>query len=153
MEEHPRIVVTAMIEHQGRFLIISRPSDKKNFPGMWAFPGGKVELGETLLDALRREVREETGLEIKNESAFLNTFFDGNLVGAAFLVRAVNGNFKLTPEAIDYKWVSSTEELKGLKCIPGIHNHLVDAMKALERGVFTSLDDMNLLKENYLNRK
>ncbi|MGC8560262.1 MAG: (deoxy)nucleoside triphosphate pyrophosphohydrolase [Phycisphaerae bacterium] len=46
-----------------RLLIARRPTDK-HVGGMWEFPGGKRETGESIEDALRREIREELGIEI-----------------------------------------------------------------------------------------
>lgn len=57
--------VVAVIEDQGRFLIQKRPPTGL-FAGLWEFPGGKRNRGEGLVEALRREVREEVGAEIKN---------------------------------------------------------------------------------------
>ena len=55
--------VVAVIREGGRVLIQRRP-EKGLLAGLWEFPGGKVEPGETLKDALKREIREELGLEI-----------------------------------------------------------------------------------------
>jgi A/G-specific adenine glycosylase len=57
--------VVAVIEKDGRILIQKRPS-RGLLADLWEFPGGKVERGESLTAALRREVREELGAEIKN---------------------------------------------------------------------------------------
>ena len=54
-------VVAAVISRSGQLLLCSRPTDKP--PAGWEFPGGKVEAGETLRAALRRELREELGIE------------------------------------------------------------------------------------------
>lgn len=65
-------VVAAIIWHDGapaadgRFLIARRPLDGL-LGGLWEFPGGKQEKGETLPDTLRREIREELGIEIVPE--------------------------------------------------------------------------------------
>jgi 8-oxo-dGTP diphosphatase len=48
---------------QGRFLLTSRPEGKV-YAGYWEFPGGKLEAGETVEQALRRELREELGITI-----------------------------------------------------------------------------------------
>jgi A/G-specific adenine glycosylase len=58
-------VVVAVIEKDGRVLIQERPAGGL-LAGLWEFPGGKVEPGESLTAALRREIREELGAEIKD---------------------------------------------------------------------------------------
>ncbi len=61
--EH-RIVVAVITDSSGQMLIQKRPENGL-LGGLWEFPGGKVEKGETLPDALRRECREELGVEVK----------------------------------------------------------------------------------------
>ncbi|MBP7707508.1 MAG: A/G-specific adenine glycosylase [Candidatus Aminicenantes bacterium] len=56
--------VVAVIERRGRFLIQER-AEKGLLAGLWEFPGGKVEPGESPRAALRREVREEVGIEVR----------------------------------------------------------------------------------------
>ena len=57
-------VVAAIIVRDSRLLICQRRRDKA-FPLKWEFPGGKVEAGESLTDALRREILEELGVTIE----------------------------------------------------------------------------------------
>jgi len=57
----PVLTVDAIIEIEGGIVLIKR----KNPPPGWAIPGGFVDYGETLEDAVRREAKEETGLDIK----------------------------------------------------------------------------------------
>ena len=57
------VAVGVLIDHQGRFLLTSRPEGKV-YAGYWEFPGGKLEPGETVERALRRELHEELGIEI-----------------------------------------------------------------------------------------
>jgi 8-oxo-dGTP diphosphatase len=59
---HPAVGVGAVVVRDGKVLLIKRAHEPRK--GEWSLPGGIVELGEGLLEALRREVREETGLEI-----------------------------------------------------------------------------------------
>lgn len=60
---HPIPAVAAIIVEDGRILLVKRGVEPSK--GKWSIPGGSVEWGESLTDALRREVREETGLEIE----------------------------------------------------------------------------------------
>lgn len=85
-------VAAAVVERDGCFLLTRRP-DGTHLEGHWEFPGGKCEAGETLESCLRREMREELGVEIairgerlavrRHEGGRTLTihFFDVSLVG------------------------------------------------------------------------
>ncbi len=57
------VAVGILVDGQGRFLLTSRPPGKV-YAGFWEFPGGKLEPGETVEQALRRELQEEIGVTI-----------------------------------------------------------------------------------------
>jgi len=57
------VAVGVLIDPDGRFLLTSRPEGKV-YAGYWEFPGGKLEAGETVEQALRRELIEELGITI-----------------------------------------------------------------------------------------
>lgn len=58
------MVVGAVIFRQGKILLLQRSSAERTFPNMWELPSGRREVSEKTEDALMREVREETGLDI-----------------------------------------------------------------------------------------
>jgi 8-oxo-dGTP diphosphatase len=58
------VAACALVDTDGRVLIAQRPQGKQ-LAGLWEFPGGKVELGETPEECLVRELREEIGIETK----------------------------------------------------------------------------------------
>ncbi|MFN9708769.1 MAG: NUDIX domain-containing protein [Burkholderiales bacterium] len=57
------VAVGVLINPEGQFLMTSRPIGKV-YAGFWEFPGGKLESGESVRQALRRELQEELGLRI-----------------------------------------------------------------------------------------
>lgn len=57
------VAVGVLVQPGGRFLLTSRPPGKV-YEGYWEFPGGKIETGETVEEALRRELHEEIGITI-----------------------------------------------------------------------------------------
>lgn len=65
-ETHPLVLVAAvaLLDPEGRVLIAQRPVGKA-MAGLWEFPGGKIEQGESPEDALVRELAEELGIDVK----------------------------------------------------------------------------------------
>jgi 8-oxo-dGTP diphosphatase len=148
---YPNLVLTFLIEWEHSFLLVKRSNDEQNFPGLWAFPGGKVEIGETVVDTLRREIKEETNLDITGEFILLDAYCFGRSTGLAFLVRSKT-NVVIPYEFEDYRWVKALDELQSLLRIPGIDNHLVAAQRSLKRGGWQQLDELLLSEDRYLNR-
>ena len=69
------VVVGVIVDAKGRYLMAQRPQGKV-YAGYWEFPGGKVELGESLEQALTRELKEELGIEVTKSYPWFNQTFD-----------------------------------------------------------------------------
>lgn len=68
-----RSVIT-VLRYRDRFLLAQRREDDDIFPGKWQNIGGKIELGETVEGAIKREIEEKIGLKIKDSPVFLHSY-------------------------------------------------------------------------------
>lgn len=112
------VAVGVLIDREGRFLITSRPAGKV-YAGHWEFPGGKVEAGETVDAALRRELHEELGITIGAAEPWKTTLHDypHALVRLHFCkVFDWHGEFEMR-EAQQMAWQTLPVEVKPL--LPG----------------------------------
>lgn len=69
-------VVAAVVERGGRLLLGRRPAHKRH-GGLWEFPGGKLDKGETIEEAAERELHEELALEVESVGTSLLAIDDG----------------------------------------------------------------------------
>ena len=69
------VAVGILLQPDGRFLLTSRPPGKV-YAGYWEFPGGKLEAGETVLQALGRELHEEIGIAVRQVQAWRSEVVD-----------------------------------------------------------------------------
>ena len=111
----PVVGVGAVIVKDDKALIIKRANDP--YKGQWSIPGGRVELGESLTDAVRREMREETGLEV-SVGPVIEVFEriqrgDGRIryhfVIIDYLCTCDGGTLCAGDDADDAVWVTSSE--------------------------------------------
>lgn len=58
--------IECYVKKDGKYLMLHRHKNKRIMPGVWMAPGGKLEFNEGLFECARREIMEETGLQIKN---------------------------------------------------------------------------------------
>lgn len=104
-------VVGAIIVKNGKILCAQRGYDK-SLPELWEFPGGKIEIGESPSQALKREIREELLLELANdieEFMFTSYEYDFGIVNlTTFICHIQNGELTLT-EHIEIKWLNKIE--------------------------------------------
>jgi mutator protein MutT len=106
-------VAAALIFEAGKLLITQRRAND-HLPNLWEFPGGKVEVGETFEDCLKREILEELGIQIKIGKAveeITHSYPEKTVRLKFFQCRLVSGE----PRAIhcqDWKWVDAEELLQ-----------------------------------------
>ncbi len=114
----PQVGVGAVIENQGEILLVKRAHEPSK--GLWSIPGGLVELGETLRDAAKREMEEETGLVVELEDmidVMDSIEFDDNrrvkyhFVLVDFLAHPATKETRIraSSEVLDAKWLSPSE--------------------------------------------
>jgi mutator protein MutT len=98
-------VLAAVIEQDGSYLVCQRAQHKRH-GGLWEFPGGKVEAGETHFDAARRELAEELDVRVLSVGAAIFSVADP---GSEFLIEFVPTTIQGSPtclEHMDLRWLS-----------------------------------------------
>ena len=108
-----RVVGGVVADNNGRFLILSRKTGDF-MGGIDEIPSGGVELGENIFEALNREIKEETNLDIEKVSAYLGSFDYISGSGKKsrqfnFLVKVTNIDNIILTEHSEYKWQSINE--------------------------------------------
>jgi mutator protein MutT len=103
-------VVAAVIRRAGKILITQRLDDV-HLARLWEFPGGKVEAKESLEAALRREIREELGIDIAVGDEFYTVEHDypGKSVRLHFFNCVINDGEPAALGVADLRWVSPSE--------------------------------------------
>jgi ADP-ribose pyrophosphatase YjhB (NUDIX family) len=124
--ERPYLAVSAAIMRDGKVLVVRRA--RKPALNLYTLPGGAVEAGETLLDAVKREVREETQLAIEpialaGHREVIARDAQGRVerhfVILCFAARWLAGEPVLNEELDDARWLEPSE-LPGLKTTEGL---------------------------------
>lgn len=115
MEPKFFVAAKAIIEHNGKILILREAEsyeDGQN-SGRYDVSGGRIHEGEKIIDALHREVREETGLEIEvddvcavNEWSPIVRGEQWQIIGIFFMCRAISDRVRLSSDHDAYEWIS-----------------------------------------------
>jgi 8-oxo-dGTP diphosphatase len=131
----PYLAVSAAIVRDDRVLIVRRARTPAH--GLYTLPGGGVELGETLEEAVIREVREETALDIApvelvgfRQAIARDTAgrIERHFVILPFAARLIGGEISLNEELAEAHWLLPSE-LAGLKTTEGLAAIVIAAVK------------------------
>ncbi len=135
MSEHltAQIVQTAsLLNANGEALILRTPE------GKWQLPGGRLNAGETWDEGLRREIREETGIEDVQILSIMmvdNWEFRGVLMyGVYFLCRTGQTKVVISNEHTDFRWVKKGDDLDAIDFWHENLRILTDRALAMDRG-------------------
>ena len=128
-----QLAVSAGIFRDGKVLLVRRAREPAK--GVYTFPGGRVEFGESLAEAVAREVREETGLTIEvlglagyREYLPVRTNGLGHFIILPFAARWVSGEVALNDELDDFAWCTPSE-LGGRPITLGLEEIIQSALK------------------------
>ena len=139
--EMHRIVSTAIIHKDGKFLITKRSPNKKVFPNKWTVPGGGMAIDDYICDkpndegcwyfamekSLRREIMEEVGLEVGKLDYLLDLCFirpdNVPVITLSFYAPHRKGKVILSDEDVDFAWVKR-KDLDKYDLITGIREEI-----------------------------
>lgn len=131
--EQPSIGVGVIVINENRVLLVQRGKDPG--AGTWAFPGGRLELGETLAEAATREAYEETGLTIEpGEVIAVRDLIDRDEAGRIrfhyvlidLLAQPVGGTLRPGDDSVAVRWIG-LEDMADLPMAP----HMVEVVRQL----------------------
>jgi 8-oxo-dGTP diphosphatase len=139
MDQKHKLAVKSFIVKDNKLLLLQRNKDNTHKPGEWDIPGGRLEDREDPSIGLRRETKEETGLQIEIVMPIGVQHFvrdDGEMITMIiFLCTPVLGDdVTLSDEHINYEWVDLNSEVEAF---PSWLNHIVDNVNKynLQRGL------------------
>ena len=125
-------VKSFIVNDAGELLLIKRREHDPHTPGAWDVPGGRLEDGEDVMAGLKRETKEETGLEIEIlHQLCIHEFTreDGQEIKmTTYLCRSLSHSVVLSKEHIDYAWLDFS------KAAERIHKAFLEELDVLRAG-------------------
>ncbi len=137
---YPRVGVGAVVLRDGKVLLVKRGQPPRQ--GLWTFPGGLVDLGESIFDAAQRELLEETGVvgepvDVVDVFEIIDRDEEGRVryhyVIAEVLLRYVRGEPRAGDDAADVRWVP-VNALGAPEIGSGVERVVRRALKCEEEG-------------------
>ena len=125
-------VVAAIIHRDGAYFATQRGYGE--FEGMWEFPGGKIEPGESREDALKREIQEELGVDIYIKELLCTTEYDYptfHLTMHCYLCSVASGEIELR-EHKSAQWLTA-ETLDSVEWLPA-DREIIAMLRAMKNG-------------------
>lgn len=128
-----RIAVRGLVfNEQGQILLLRRSRPARGEMGYWELPGGGQDHGESPQEALMREVREETGLEVNVGQPLLVWDYcrhaNLQIIGITFACSVPKGNVVLSEEHDAYEWIEG-QDIEAYKVFP----ELLEELEILKR--------------------
>ena len=115
-----KVCICGVIKNDDKYLIVKRKSDDPNKAGFWEFPSGKVDFGESLNEALSRELLEEVGDDFPEEEIKLIGTSEYTIekedvkrytIQINYLIEVNEApEIELSEEHVDFDWVEETDE-------------------------------------------
>ena len=108
------VACKAIIIRDGKLLLLRRSHCSSFDAGLWELPGGSLTFGESLEEALRREVLEEIGFAVRVGRPLVTWHFLREpywITGVTFLCESDSGSVKLSDEHIDSVWIDARESV------------------------------------------
>lgn len=147
-----QVIVKGVLFDDNSLLLVQRSSDESYFPGFYELPGGKVEKDEDVKDALKREIKEETGLIIEvSELLHSSNDIDKNngkqyisLVFKVYLEDKAKNSINLTESHAAYLWANCENDLESIELTDltrSIMNKLCKVSKNINK--LTNTDNVN----------
>ena len=130
----PIVIATVLVRKEDKVLLVKRGGEP--FKGLWAPPGGGIDLGEPVVDGGKRQLREETGIDAEIEGVqevedYIHHDTEGkveaHLVIIRLLGRYVGGIAKADSDADEVGWYA-IDELENLPLRPGVRELSIQAM-------------------------
>jgi 8-oxo-dGTP diphosphatase len=113
------LCVCAVLKHQDKYLIVKRDSKDNTLPDLWEFPSGGVDFGESLDEALVREIKEEIGIDLISSKKTLIGISEYKIKKQNLNKYTIQINYlyrldklpkiKLSEEHSAYDWVKSND--------------------------------------------
>jgi ADP-ribose pyrophosphatase YjhB (NUDIX family) len=127
--------VTAVVKNDEHEILMIQRADN----GLWALPGGAQDIGESVVEAIKREVLEETGIEIEvtglsgiySDPRHVIAYDDGEVrqeFSICFLAKMTGGNIKTSSESRQVHWIS-TDGLAALDMHPSMRLRVVHGLE------------------------
>ncbi|MDF3292802.1 NUDIX hydrolase [Streptomyces silvisoli] len=137
---HSVSVAGVIVDGQGRALLIQRRDN-----GHWEPPGGVLEAGETITEALRREVLEETGITIELPATLTGVYknMTGLVVALVFRCKVIGGSLTTGAETLALRWATRDEVCQLAEEVYAIR--VLDALEAASPPAVRAHDGVKLV--------